>query len=392
MCGIVYSKSFIGRPVHKTVMKRYVAQRSRGTDGFGFYVPEKNKLVHNTREGRILTLLRRHKKASEILFHHRLPTSTLNVRNSCHPFSTKDVFKHNYIVVHNGIVYNDAELKKEHEALGIKYVSEMPDGSFNDSEALAYDIGRFLEGQTQQMTSKGSVAFIAIKRSKKGVPLAVYFYRNFGSPLRAKITNWSLTVSSEGEGELLEVNKLFCFDYKTQGMTKRNLDIPEYSRTYYGANYYEGFGFGYSPRWQRRSHSVIDEEEDDELFELGYTPPTNSETARYFDQEFEWRERGKIKAIKDRLMYEANENPFDALEDGESELSTLQRREKELEQLVEFEEAGTEEESDEYMEIPDKIYYLKGAISELEKECQSATKQGFFLTGEIRRQLNTTMD
>src|SRR4051812_8277768 len=138
MCGIVYYNDLRGNAVNNAVIERYRLQSGRGKSGFGFYIPQLDRMVHNPRENRIVRLLQREDKASEVLFHHRFPTSTMNVRSSCHPFSTKansDKFKHQYVLVHNGVLQNDDELKKAHEKLGIKYVSEQPDGRFNDSEA-----------------------------------------------------------------------------------------------------------------------------------------------------------------------------------------------------------------------------------------------------------------
>lgn len=238
MCGIVYSRNFHGRSVNRTIAKRYKDQRLRGYNGFGYYVPETNRLTHNVRESRILSLLKREKAASEILFHHRFPTSTENVRNACHPFSTKDVFENNYIVVHNGVVRNPKDLKKEHDNLGIKYVSEQKDGRFNDSEALAFDIARYLEGDVDGISAEGSIAFIAIKRDRLGKPMTLFFGRNTGNPLKMKKTTNSITLSSEGEGKLIDPNVLYSLSYDTDEISERDLVIPTGYTTYNHNNWY----------------------------------------------------------------------------------------------------------------------------------------------------------
>ena len=92
------------------------------------------------------------------------------MRSACHPFSTKSYFKNNYVGVHNGVIINDAELEEEQARLGIRYVSRMKDGAFNDSEALIYDIARYLEGEVDCLTACGSIAFIIIKRNPEGEP------------------------------------------------------------------------------------------------------------------------------------------------------------------------------------------------------------------------------
>jgi predicted glutamine amidotransferase len=156
-----------------------------------------------------LNLLKRHQEATEVMFHHRIPTSTINVRNACHPFSTKDYFENQYVVIHNGVLHNEDLLKKEHDKLGIQYVSVQENGRFNDSEALAYDLARYFEGQVDTLTARGSIAFIAVKRDEAGKPVCLFFGRNYGNPLKMKRTKYSLTLSSEGKGEDVEAHTLY---------------------------------------------------------------------------------------------------------------------------------------------------------------------------------------
>lgn len=235
MCGIVYSKNFHGRDSTSTVLKRFENQRSRGTTSFGFYLPTQDKMCHNVKEGRIKSLLNRTKGDNdEILFHHRYSTSTPDVRNACHPFSTKDTFGSEYIGVHNGVIQNTKELQVQHEGLGINYVSMQKDGRFNDSEALIYDIARYLEGDVDELTAKGSIAFIVIKRNGDGKPVKLFFGRNYGNPLKMKMTKNSLTLSSVGEGDDVEPNYLYSYDYDTKQLVKRRLFIPA---SYYGRSY-----------------------------------------------------------------------------------------------------------------------------------------------------------
>lgn len=246
MCGIVYSKSFIGKPVNKTIVQRYLDQRDRGTEGFGFYIPDGNRLTHNIREGRILTLLNR-RRSDEILFHHRFPTSTLNVRNGCHPYSTKEYFDNNYILVHNGTLVNDDLLKAEHEKLGIQYVSEQYDGRFNDSEALLWDVALYLEGEQTELKAKGNIAFIVIKRDSKGTPVKLHFGHNSGSPLRMQHNKKGITLSSESKtksDEWVDTNRLFTLDYKTLKLTSEHLTIP--------SSYPYGFdtNYCYNSNWE----------------------------------------------------------------------------------------------------------------------------------------------
>lgn len=167
-----------------------------------------------------------------MLFHHRLSTSTIDIRNACHPFSTKDTFEGQYVGVHNGMISNDKKLKEEHEKLGINYVSLQPNGTYNDSEALIYDLARYFEGEVDTLTAAGSIAFIVVKKDVSGKPMTLFFGHNDGNPLKMKRTDHSLTISSEGEGESIPVNRLHIFDYETETLRTVHMTIPRSAWTY----------------------------------------------------------------------------------------------------------------------------------------------------------------
>jgi hypothetical protein len=398
----VYSQSFNGKPVNKTIIKRYLAQRSRGTDGFGFYIPEKDRLTHNVREGRILSLLRRD-KATEVLFHHRFPTSTANVRSACHPFSTKNYYDHNYVLVHNGVLHNEEELAEKHYKNGIEYVSMQEDGRFNDSEALAHDVAQFIEGKVERISAQGSIAFICIQSDGKGNKTAMYFGRNAGNPLKMKQTKHSLTISSEGDGELVEVNKLYRWDYKTKSLTSTRVVIPEgYSYSNYYGNY-RGYGYGYN--WDDdglEDYGVDSRGRPLPVFSStqtgwdnwgnpidanGCLVPNGQTTRDYFLQQderysdFEQAERSFVKQKVDELMYDCYENPIDALELAEDSLEALKGREKRLE-TKELEDTITDAEITEYCMLDDEMQLLVRAIEYLKKEVSGQTQIGFQFTRE----------
>lgn len=352
MCGIVYSKSLIGKPVNNVIKHLYNNQKNRGRDGFGFYSPEFNRLTHSPKEGRIMNLLRRNKKATEILFHHRMPTSTINVRNACHPFSTKDVFQNNYIIVHNGVLYNEDSLKKEHEALGIKYVSEMRDGSYNDSEALAYDIARYLEGHVDKISAQGSIAFIAIKNDKDGNPAGVYFGRNSGNPLIMNLTDRMFNLSSQGKGTLIDPNTMYYYDYKEGKLSNQACVFPLSS--YYGN--YQGYGSGYG--WQ-----------DDDYM---YQRPTSQNTQDYFDAE-----KSFIKTERDRLMNDAYEHRETAIDLGQEEVVGIGNRIKHLRERIDIWAGENEEDVESLADLETSLYYIKEAVKMLIEEVQTALPFGF---------------
>lgn len=252
MCGIVYRKSLTNINISYDILQMYKNQRNRGYEGFGFYVPNKNKLVHNTDEQAILKKLKS-TNATEILFHHRFPTSTDNVQNACHPFKVT-INNTDYYVVHNGYLYNQDDLRKQHYKKGYEYSSVQPDGRFNDSEALAYDLALYLSGKQRKLYSQGAVAFIVYTKD------AIYFGRNTDSPLVYHINDKYITIRSEGRGNTAKPDTLYKL--KQGKLTTRKLVIPSYTYT----NYTTTYG-GSNYLW---------EVEPDELYKLAVTKPDNT--------------------------------------------------------------------------------------------------------------------
>ena len=215
-----------------TVLKRFDAQRHRGLTSFGYYLPEQDRMVHNIKETRIKTLLKRTRgENKEVLFHHRYSTSTADVRNACHPFSTKDAYDHEYIGVHNGVIQNSFSLKEEHKKNGIEYVSNQPPTStnyvrFNDSEALIYDLAAYFEGKKDKITAYGNNAFIVMRLGQDGKPSQLFFGHNTGNPLVMKRNKNGIVISSEGDGEALPVNTLHTYDYATDTISVEPMEIP----------------------------------------------------------------------------------------------------------------------------------------------------------------------
>lgn len=164
--------------------------------------------------------------------HHRMPTSTDNVRNACHPFSTKKFFKHNYILVHNGVISNAWTLKQAHEELGISYISVQPETDrvkyqkWNDSEGLLWDVALMLEGKQDGLKSIGSIAFILVENDGKGKALNLYFARNT-YPLNMDYRPKDhLYLSSEGIGKPIEAGVLYRYNYASGKLTQAPLTFP----------------------------------------------------------------------------------------------------------------------------------------------------------------------
>jgi glutamine phosphoribosylpyrophosphate amidotransferase len=119
MCGIIYAKNLIdNHPVSNLVKILYQNQKERGQQGFGFVGLNKEQIstYRATDEKGIIKYLNDYQH-DEIIFHHRLPTSTSNTIKSTHPFII-DVENKRYYFMHNGIIQNADKLKEKHSKKG----------------------------------------------------------------------------------------------------------------------------------------------------------------------------------------------------------------------------------------------------------------------------------
>ena len=248
MCGIIYTSRFNGSNANRTIKKLYFKQKTRGKEGFGF-INIDTMAYHRTKyEDEILGLMKKN-KGKTILFHHRNPTSTWNSVETAHPILADDkVYKHKYYLTHNGKINNYLDLKKVHEkdfALKYKTYYEFKYGdkewcSFNDSESLLHELAMYIEDtkSTKKLEAYGAIAFILLQTDKDDKPLNLYFGRNFRNPLKIVHNEKELTISSDGEGELVEANKLFKFNYDTGLTTYEALEFKPTETT--GTSEYMG--------------------------------------------------------------------------------------------------------------------------------------------------------
>jgi len=223
MCGIIYAKNLVdNNPVNNLVKILYQNQKERGQQGFGF-VGLNNEQISTYRatdEKGIIKYLNEY-HYDEIIFHHRLPTSTENTLKSTHPFVVEIADK-KYYFMHNGIIQNADKLKEKHSKKGIVYASlalEQSEGkewaSFNDSEALAWEFCLWLLNKKKKIEAEGSVAFVCLETNKKTHrALKLYFYRNDGAPLKIYKDKTLFLLSSEGSYAEAKKNWLYFWDYQ----------------------------------------------------------------------------------------------------------------------------------------------------------------------------------
>lgn len=250
MCGIGLVKRNDGHSPLKPLLQRYEEQKTRGTQGFGF-VAVKNGIVvgyeRSTTEEEIIEKLSKYSDSDEILFHHRLPTSTGNYEETAHPIKVSNPsLKYDYYVVHNGVIRNPDELKVKHEELGFEYNTEIEVISgyrkkkvngkkqkvevvkteFNDSESLAIEIALYLDGKKETIDAAGSIAFMCYQVEKKSKKVVSLNYARNTNPIMAFRAHGMFTLWSQSkikEAYLVEDNKLMTVDYKNNSVSSKHV-------------------------------------------------------------------------------------------------------------------------------------------------------------------------
>lgn len=261
MCGIAFVKNKIDNSgVNQVADMVYSMQKDRGSEGFGVigYTDKKFYIQRGTAERDFKDMLYSD-RYDEILFHHRFPTSTKNTLKTAHPFSIERG-ETVYHFVHNGVIGNASEVKKYHDELGIKYQS-IEGTQFNDSEALAHEVVRYLEGDTDKILARGSVAFLCLEQDKKTLRARrLWFYHNEGNPLTMINDKGMLALASENLPEKVKENILYYYDYESKNIVKKGRLEIEY-----------GYSFGFSSQYDK-DYAKYDEEleEYDEIIQDEY--------------------------------------------------------------------------------------------------------------------------
>ncbi len=267
-----------GRPAYKSILKRYRAQKQRGTQGFGYVAIQDNQVVSYQRaetEHEIVNLISK-EKASEILFHHRQPTGTPNMLEMAHPFLVENsLLDHQYFVAHNGVIRNTNELHEAHEKLGIEYSSEMLKAfvskqgeqyihgiAWNDSESLAIETALALDGKKKQIDTEGPAAVIGLQTKGKKV-VNRFFFRNSLNPLKWHEDKVMITITSMGNGEVVLPEKIYKIQESGGGYAVLSEKFPPFLA--YKPSIHSGHSFGrwINGKWVRNG-------EEEESTTMGY--------------------------------------------------------------------------------------------------------------------------
>ncbi|MGB3501143.1 MAG: glutamine--fructose-6-phosphate transaminase (isomerizing) [Mesorhizobium sp.] len=162
MCGIV---GIVGHsPVAPLIVEALKRLEYRGYDSAGVATIEKGNLDRRRAEGKLVNLERRLKEEPLDgligIGHTRWATHGVPNEPNAHPHFSKDV-----AIVHNGIIENFAELKRELVAGGYEFTSQ------TDTEVVAHLVSQALgKGMSPQ-----DAAFSALKRLEGAFALAIMF-------------------------------------------------------------------------------------------------------------------------------------------------------------------------------------------------------------------------
>lgn len=225
MCGLigVFYTGKNKKHVNEIALNQFEDQKERGINGFGI-IKINDKMgykIDRATEGYKFMWDIHHNPVRAVIVHHRIPTGSDNTLKQTHPIVVDNgSLKYKYLLVHNGVIRNDCELKAEHEALGFIYTTV--DGTkFNDSECVAIELARFIENQIDRVGIIGSAAFIGVQIDKKtDKVIKLFFGRNEGNPLNLAKTRNKMFISSTGPGSQVAPFKLY--DCKLDAEMKLN--------------------------------------------------------------------------------------------------------------------------------------------------------------------------
>lgn len=245
MCGIIaefntQTTKKKTEQANEFVINQYQDQYKRGTEGFGIIrINNKGKIeVDRACEPTKFLIDLTLKKSEMIIAHHRTPTSTKNLRDQTHPMLVSNkMLKYDYLVVHNGVISNTEELHTKHLELGFDYTTEYQETSgyytqltknkWNDSESLAIELALYIEKKIERIGITNNAAFIVLQIEKNSQKAKqVYFGKNGEyAALNMTKVKGKLRISSEGEGDSVEANKLYMFNPLDKSMYLSRKDI-----------------------------------------------------------------------------------------------------------------------------------------------------------------------
>lgn len=243
MCGIIaiIKRKNDGVNTAAAIVGMLKSQIARGNQGFGYigFDDELKSYVRRETRTEIEDCLEGN-QCQSIVFHHRWPTSTPNYADCTHPIKiSHEELEYDYYVVHNGMISNDTVLHDKYvEENGYKYTTTIENivrtennikkfVKWNDSESLAINLARYIEGKEDKIAAKGSIAFIATQVDKTTKKIKNIFFGRNTNPLTILFTENSLVLRSEGEKEEIASNLMYSLDIENWTISEKECDIGE---------------------------------------------------------------------------------------------------------------------------------------------------------------------
>lgn len=228
MCGLIayISKNPQTPKTQEEIAEQFERQHTRGKEGFGLLEVTQNSIIVRRATEPVKALIDIRMSTSPILmFHHRMPTSTPNELEQTHPmFVSNKELEHDWYIMHNGSISNADEMHEQHIEMGYEYTTQIEEEEekedeptayrttygyhytpvrnkqFNDSEALAIELARFLEGKSKVIAAHGSAAYLILKVDKQThQPLSFLFGRNETNPMLVTIKEDGILFASEAK-------------------------------------------------------------------------------------------------------------------------------------------------------------------------------------------------
>ena len=378
MCGLAFIMRKDGVSAVKQLIKTYEKQKTRGQLGFGYLAFTKGDLEAVDRSPNEKEIYKSLKdlKSEAILFHHRLPTSTPNFKEGAHPiYVSNKRLKHDYYVIHNGVISNDDFLKEKHEKLGYEYTTEMlktevetwttRDGvysettesketKYNDSEALAIELVESIEANSNEVKAYGSIAFICIQTTKNDgdnvVKVEKVYYGRNTNPLKIEDNNNFFKLSSEGNGEDIKPHTLYVLNIEANVVMEAKCTFgSDYVANYKTGKWVEG---EYKNGKWTAGYWKDDKDEDDDKIDvkkLGVHFAGRPDIDEYEDEEYKKRTTRRAEEIEGKLEDEGYDDiPEDYLtgEETVEELKAMLPQAKK--RYDEYLAKGETENADEY--------------------------------------------
>ncbi len=241
MCGII--ASLTKEPSLDNMLRvkfQYKEQDHRGQNGFGFVAIQDHKVIYAraTNEKEILEELDKLGETTLIMFHHRIPTCNMNAVKTNHPIfvASKKNLDHKYFIIHNGMIQNTVNLRKEHEAEGFKYRTDLSwkysqvahiYNDHTDTESLGIEMAKFIDGETSRIKARGNVACFILQMDYENHPIAFYFFRE-SNPVNWYRNQKGMFMASEAKGQELPKDRLFRLDLKDWTLSSKSAHLSKW--------------------------------------------------------------------------------------------------------------------------------------------------------------------